>query len=99
MSQKVRASGNASKCAAFSEYLKNSTVDLGRLLATKRTLLASWALAAAFTVAMLLIPAVIHDVQYAEAHARHAVQMVHSHKVSLGRGLCALIAAHTSKAC
>jgi len=85
VSQKAQASHKASECKAFSEYLKNPRVDLGRLLATTRTLIAAWALVALFNAAMLLAPAVIHSVHYADARAAHALHMVLSHEVSFIR--------------
>jgi len=97
ISQKTQASCNAPNRAASFEYLKDSTIDLGRLLATMRTFLASWTLVAAFSTAMLLAPVVIPGADSAEVHARHAAEMVLAHKVWLERGLRAPRTALTSK--
>jgi hypothetical protein len=60
----------------FTEYLKDYAADLGRILATTRTLLASWALAAVLGAALLLAPALVHGTRSAQAQVQHAVEKV-----------------------
>ena len=93
MTRNTKTDGARSTCAMFAEYRRDYTADLGRILATTRTLLASWALAAALGAALLLAPALIHGTRSAEAHVLHAVETVAAHSSVLGRGLHLLPAA------
>lgn len=93
MTRNKKTDGARSTCAMFTEYRKDYTADLGRILATTRTLLASWALVAVLGAALLLAPALIHGTRSAEAHVQHAVEKVVAHSSVLGRGLDPLPAA------
>ncbi len=86
MTRKDEMMHGSSTCAVFAEYVKDYAVDLGRVLATTRTLLASWALLAAFGAAILLAPALAHGTLYAETHVRHAVEQALAHGSALGHG-------------
>ena len=87
MTQKKEPAGARSTCAMYAEYVKDYMVDLGRIRATTRTLLASWALVAALGAAMLVAPALVHGTRAAEAHAQQAIEKVVAHGSLLGRGL------------
>jgi hypothetical protein len=87
MTRKKELASARSTCATFTEYVKDHMVDLGRIRATTRTLLASWALLAVLGAAMLLAPALAHGARYAELHARQAVAKAVAHRSPLGHGL------------
>jgi hypothetical protein len=98
MSANEKTALSTSPCKALPEYVNEPTIDLGRILATTRTLVASWGLVAAFTVAMLLAPALTHGTRYAEVHAQQPVEAAIGSGLTPGHLLCALFAKHPSKA-
>ncbi len=87
MTRKKELASGRLTCATFAEYVKDHSVDLGRILATTRTLLASWALVAALGAATLLAPALVHGTRSAEAHVLHAVEKVVAQSAVHGHGL------------